>query len=86
MKYSEMLKKIKNGKEVQSLGDGISVVSETRSCHLRVVLIRKATDTEELSNAISRTIGEGTTCTKLTDTTRIEIRDVDEEATEEEIV
>jgi len=51
-----------------------------------VVLNRKATDTEELSNAITRAIGDETTCTKLTDSTRIEIRDVDEEATEDEIV
>jgi len=86
MKYSEMLKKIKNGKEVQSLGDSISAVSETRSGHLRVVLNRKASDTEELAKTITRTIGDETICTKLTDSTRIEIRDVDEEATEEEIV
>ncbi|KAL4100827.1 hypothetical protein QTP88_020856 [Uroleucon formosanum] len=86
IKYSEMLKKIKNGKEVQSLGDSISAVSETRSGHLRVVLNRKASDTEELSKAITRAIGDETICTKLTDSIRIEIRDVDEEATEEEIV
>jgi len=86
MNYSEMFKKIKNGKEVQSLGDSISAVSETRSGHLRVVLNRKTTDTEELSKAITRAIGDETICTKLTDCTRMEIRDVDEEATEEEIV
>lgn len=86
MKYSEMLKKIKTDKEVQSLGDSISAVSETKSGHLRVVLNRKTTNAEELSNAITRAVGSDTICTKLTDTTRIEIRDVDEEATEEEIV
>uniref|UniRef100_A0A2S2PIS2 CCHC-type domain-containing protein n=1 Tax=Schizaphis graminum TaxID=13262 RepID=A0A2S2PIS2_SCHGA len=86
MKSSEMLKKIKNGEEVQSLGDSISAVSKTRSVHLRVVLNRKTTDTEELLKAITRAIGDKTICNKLTDSTRIEIRNVDEEATDEEIV
>lgn len=84
--YSDMLKKIKAGKEVQAAGNNICAVTETREGHLRVVLNRGATDVESLTEAISRTIGNGVTCTKLSDTTKIEIRDADEEATDEEVV
>lgn len=86
MKYLEMLKRIKNGKEVQSLSNNIGAVSETRSGHLRVVLSRETKDIEELSNTITRAVGSDTICTRLADTTRVEIRDVDEEVDEEEIV
>lgn len=46
MKYAEIIKRIKNGKEVQSLSNNISAVSETRSGHLRVVLSRETKDVE----------------------------------------
>lgn len=85
MSYSDMLKRLKAGKEVQALSKSINAVTPTKEGHLRLVLDRKTTDTKNLTEAISSAIGYDATCTRLTDMVKIEIRDVDEEANDEEI-
>lgn len=86
LSYSEMLRKIKAGTEVQALGNNISSVNEKRGGHLRVVLDKKATGAEDLSRAISSAVGNSSTCIRHSHTSRIEIKDVDAEATDDEIV
>jgi len=84
--YSEALKKIKAYKRVQDESQAINTISKTRLGHVRIELSRNASNVESLKNAVSQTTGNENACKLLTDTARIEISDVDEEATEEEVI
>jgi len=83
--YSDMLKRIKAGTGVQALSKSIHAVTAMKEGHLRIVIDRQTTDTKNLTEAISSVIGEDTICTRLTDSVKLEIMDVDDEASSEEI-
>lgn len=86
MPYSEMLKKIKTSDEMKTAGSSINAVTKTKDGLLRMVLNRGTDDIDHLTSAITNSIGSDASCTRLSDTSVIEIRDADEEATDEEIV
>lgn len=86
MPYAEMLRKVKTSEEVKATSSSINAVTKTRDGHLRIVLNRGSTDIRNLTTAIASTIGNDATCTRLSDTSVVEIRDADEETTDEEIV
>lgn len=84
--YSEMLKKIKADKRVQDASQALNAISKTRLGHVRIELNRKASNVDSLKTAVSQATGNEKACKLLSDTTKIEIRDVDEEATEKEVM
>lgn len=86
LSYSEMLKKIKADKEVQSVSTNFSTVSKTKAGHLRVVLSRNTGNGEEISRTLQRAVGENAKSVTLKDNTTVQISDVDEEATSEDIL
>lgn len=84
--YSEMLKKIKGGREMKKVGSNISAVTKTRDGHLRLVLNRGTEDIDNLAKTICSAIGDEASCVTLSDTSTVEIRDADEEASDDEII
>lgn len=86
MSYVDMLKRIKTNDEVKGASETITKITKTRDGHLRMVLSRGTEDSETLTRAISNAIGNNASCTRLSDTSLIEIRDADEEATDDEII
>ncbi|KAL5239004.1 hypothetical protein ACI65C_006414 [Semiaphis heraclei] len=86
MSYADMLKKIKTSGEMKEVGETINGITKTKDGHLRIVLSRETKEIENLKTAIKNTIGNEASCTRLSDTAEIEIRDADEEATNEEIL
>lgn len=83
MSYKNMLKKIKSGKDMENDGDSINAITKTKDGHLRIVLGEETSNVEDLTTALTRIIGNEVSCTKLSDTAIIEIRDADEEALDE---
>lgn len=86
LSYVDMLKRIKTNDEVKGASEAITKITKTRDGHLRMVLSRETEDSETLTRAISNAIGNNASCTRLSDTALIEIRDADEEATDDEII
>jgi len=86
MLYAEMLKKIKSSDHMKEIDESISKFTKTKDGSLRMVLSRGTLETEHLKSAITSTIGNKVNCTRLSDTSTIEIRDADEEATDDEII
>jgi len=84
--YADMLMRIKTSREMKEVGETISGITKTKDGHLRIVLSQETKEIENHKTAIKNTIGNEVSCTRLSDTTVIEIRDADEEATNEEIV
>lgn len=85
LSYSDMLKKIKLGKEAREISNTIEMVSKTKDGQLKVVLNRATKDDEAIKRALIQAVGEGARCKKLEDSTQLRISDVDEEATDEEV-
>jgi len=77
---------MKLNKGVQDEGHNINSVNKTRNGHLRIESRWDAKNIDSLTHAISQATSSGASCTKLTDTTKLEIRDVDEEASDEEVL
>ncbi|KAL5237091.1 hypothetical protein ACI65C_004501 [Semiaphis heraclei] len=84
--YAEMLKKIRQDTSIQSEEHNVDAVSKTANGQLRIVLNRKANNPDHFVKAISQAIGNGTTTKTFGDSSQIEILDIDEEATVEEIL
>jgi hypothetical protein len=81
-----MLKKIRTSRDMEGVGGTIHSITKTRDGHLRLVLNRDSVKFKNLQTAIKTTIGNEVSCTRLTDMATVEIRDADEEATNEEII
>jgi len=58
----------------------------TRAGHLRVVLNKDTKDGEEISKTIQKAVGKTAKSVTLKDYTTVQISDVDEEATDDEIL
>lgn len=86
MSYADMLKKIRTSRDMEGVGGTIHSITKTKDGNLRIVLNREAAEIENLQIAIKTTIGNEASCTRLTDRATVEIRDADEEATNEEIL
>lgn len=86
MSYADMLKKIRTSRDMEGVGGTIHSITKTKDGNLRIVLNREAAEIENLLIAIKTTIGNEASCTRLTDRATVEIRDADEEATDEEIL
>lgn len=86
LSYSDMLKKIKADKEVQAVSANFSTVSMTKAGHLRVVLNKATGNGEKISRTLQRAVGENAKSVTLKDKTTVQISDVDEEATNEDIL
>ncbi|KAL4097641.1 hypothetical protein QTP88_022384 [Uroleucon formosanum] len=86
MSYADMLKRFKSSGEMQRVGEALNAITKTKDGHLRIVLSRGTNETENLQTAIKNIIGNEVSCTRLSDTSIIEIRDADEEATDDEIL
>ncbi|KAL4104244.1 hypothetical protein QTP88_019553 [Uroleucon formosanum] len=86
MSSADMLKRFKSSGEMQRVGEAINAITKTKDGHLRILLSRGTNETENLQIAIKNTIGNEVSCTRLSDTSIIEIRDADEEATDDEIL
>ncbi|KAF0771281.1 Uncharacterized protein FWK35_00006818 [Aphis craccivora] len=86
MSYSDMLKRIKTSREIEEVGETFNGITKTRDGHPRIALNPEINKIENLKTAIKNTIGNEVSCTRLSDTTVIEIRDADEESTNEEIL
>lgn len=86
MSNSEMLRKIKNWNEMKHVRSNINTVTKSKDGHLRMVLTREVENIDDLTKAICSTISNGFSCTRLSDTFAIEIRDADEETSDEEII
>jgi len=85
--YVGMLKKIKSSDEVKGVGGSITKITKTRHGHLRMVLSRETEVTDpNLTTTIYNMIGNNASCTRLSDTSLIEIRDADEESTDDKII
>jgi len=59
---------------------------KTKDGNLRIVLNWEVAEIENLQIAIKTTISNEVTCTRLADRATVEIRDADEEATNEEML
>lgn len=81
-----MLKRIKKDEAVQGIGKNFSKVSMTKAGHLRVVLSRAAEEEGKIAEALAKAVGNNAKAINLKDTSRILISDVDEEATNEDIM
>lgn len=84
--YADMLKKIRTSRDMEGVGGTIHSITKTKDGNLRLVLNREAAEIENLQIAIKAAIGNEASCTRLTDRATVEIRDADEEATNEEIL
>lgn len=63
--YSEMLKKIKTNKEVQEVGENLSIVSMTKAGHLRVILNKDTKEEDKITKELTNAIGENITAVNL---------------------
>lgn len=86
MTYADMLKNIKTSHDMEGVSGTIRSITKTKNGHLRLVLNRESLEIESLHTAIKNAIGNEASCNRLTDRATIEIRDADEEATDEEII
>jgi hypothetical protein len=84
--YTDMLRRIKTDKEVQAVSTHISAISMTRAGHLRVVLNKETENGETISKTLQKAIGECAKTVTLKESTRVQISDVDEEASDNEIL
>jgi len=75
MSYADMLKKIRTSTDMEGVGGTIHSITKTKDGNLRIIMNREAA-----------AIGNEASCTRLTDSAAVEIRDADEEATNEEIL
>lgn len=62
----------------------INVITKTRLGNVRIELCRNTSDADNLKNAVSQATENA--CRLFSNTVRMEIRDVDEEADEEEVM
>jgi len=85
MTYADMLKKIRASRDMEGVSGNIHCITKTRDGHLRLVLNRDSAEPKNLQTAIKTAIGHEANCNRLTDMATVEIRDADEEATNEEI-
>jgi len=84
--YTDMLKRIKTDKEVQAVSKHINAISMTRAGHLRVVLNKETENGETVSKTLQKAIGDRAKTVTLKDLTKVQISDVDEEASDDEIL
>lgn len=84
--YADMLKKIKSHDSVKQIGQNFHSIKKTNSGLLRVELVKGAHNSDDIMDAPTSAIGMDTKILKFSDLIKIEIRDIDEEATEEEIL
>jgi len=84
--YTDMLKRIKENEAVQGIGKNFNKVSMTKAGHLRVVLNRGTEEEGKIAETLAKAIGDNAKAINLKDSSRILISDVDEGASNEDIM
>lgn len=86
MSYSDMLKKIKGEIDPKALGVNVGAIRRTRNGELLVVMQKSANSgVKQLQTALAGALGDKATVRVLTDTAVIEVRDVDEATTRDDV-
>ena len=87
LSYAEMLKKVKQDAKLKDLGDNIARIRRTNKGELLLVLNRNKTEqTMALQERIKEALGSDAETKVLRDERLIEIRDIDEITTKEELI
>jgi len=81
-----MLKTVKADREIQAVSADFTGISMTRVGHLRVVLNKGTQDRETISRTLQNAIGNNAKSITFKDLTKVQISDVDEEATDDEVL
>lgn len=84
--YADLLKRIKTDNSLKELVQNINALNKTKEDHLKIVLNQQIQDAEGMNLAISKAIESEANCIRLSDNTKLEILDPNEETTDDEIL
>ncbi|KAF0747345.1 Uncharacterized protein FWK35_00022478 [Aphis craccivora] len=85
--FTDMLKKVKADREVQAVSANFTGIDMTRAGHLRSFTTNKGTqDREIISRTLQNAIGNNAKSITFKELTKVQISDVEEEATDDEIL
>ncbi|VVC34744.1 Hypothetical protein CINCED_3A025223 [Cinara cedri] len=81
-----MLKKIKNNNGMHDIRHNINMMSMMKAGHLRVVLKKNTKEEESITQVLLQAVGENAESFELKDSSQVLISDIDEDASNEEII